>query len=274
MKLPFGRCDVIFDDAAKKATSMHAKVLAPDQVRLVDLHTHDGSSNRTLSRCTQSTESTGAGVVREVPDYDPRTTWVLFPDEGSSTFAEALAADGLRSPGEVTIVAIDSPWRRAKALRQHPNIARLRSVRLARPPPSNFWRYHAEGEGCVSTVEALAQLAREARDADVQRTADGGDGNQGQQAAGPAELDGDPLGHPLLFFFARQLAHMSASLRSRGDGGELPTDARAKDRRAARVRQREARPGAQRLRPRGGDEAEPHGKSARLREAPGPGPGG
>merc|ERR1719343_1745311 len=38
VKLPFGRCDVIFDDAAKKATSMHAKVLAPDQVRLVDLY--------------------------------------------------------------------------------------------------------------------------------------------------------------------------------------------------------------------------------------------
>lgn len=223
---------------------MHAKVLAPDQVRLVDLFTNDGSTNRTLSRCTQSTESTGTGVVREVPDYDPRTTWVLFPDEGSLTFAEALAAGGLRSPGEVTIVAIDSPWKRAKALRQHPNIARLRSVRLARPPPSNFWRYHAEGEGCVSTVEALAQLARE--------------------AAGPAELDGDPLGHPLLFFFARQLAHMAASVRSRGDSGELPTDARAKDRRAARVRQREARPGAQRLQPQGADAAEPPDKSPRM----------
>ncbi|CAK0879494.1 unnamed protein product, partial [Prorocentrum cordatum] len=165
VELPFGRCDVIFDDAAKKATSMHARVLAPDQVRLVDLYTSDGSTNRTLSRCAPNAEGTGASVVREVPAYDPRTTWVLFPDEGSSTFAEALAAEGLQGPGEVTIVAIDSPWRRAKTLRHPPagpDVARLRSVRLARPPPSNFWRYHAEGEGCVSTVEALAQLAREA----------------------------------------------------------------------------------------------------------------
>ncbi|CAE7255867.1 unnamed protein product [Symbiodinium sp. CCMP2592] len=49
-RLPFARCDIIFDDAPKKATSIHAKVLAPEQVRLIDLFTTEANTNRTLSR--------------------------------------------------------------------------------------------------------------------------------------------------------------------------------------------------------------------------------
>jgi len=226
VKLPFGRCDVIFDDSPKKATSIHAKVLAPAQVRLVDLFTNDASSNRTLSRHGAGYEEAypETAVIREVPEYDASNTAVLFPDEGSIPISDLEVPSGL----ELTIVVIDAPWRRAQVLRRHPRLLPLRSVRLREPPPSRFWRYHAEGSGCVSTVEALAALLRE-----VSPEEGGGDRSQ------------DSWDDPLLFFFVRQFAHISS--QRRGDP-DLPTDEAAKDRRSARVRQKDR---AKRLRPLG-----------------------
>lgn len=225
VKLPWRRCDVIFDDSPKKATSVHAKVLAPAQVRLVDLFTNDASSNRTLSRHGAGYEEAhpATAVIREIPEYDPSSTAVLFPDEGSVPITELEVPSGL----ELTIVVIDAPWRRAQVLRRHPRLLPLRSVRLREPPPSRFWRYHAEGSGCVSTVEALAALRREVS------SGDGGDTPQ------------DAWEDPLLFFFVRQFAHIAS--QRRGDP-DLPTDEAAKDRRSARVRQKDR---AKRLRPLG-----------------------
>eukprot|EP00411_Alexandrium_monilatum_P119909 CAMPEP_0175680882 /NCGR_PEP_ID=MMETSP0097-20121207/25017_1 /TAXON_ID=311494 /ORGANISM="Alexandrium monilatum, Strain CCMP3105" /LENGTH=334 /DNA_ID=CAMNT_0016987727 /DNA_START=46 /DNA_END=1047 /DNA_ORIENTATION=+ len=229
VRLPFGRCDIIFDDAPKKATSIHAKVLAPAQVRLVDLFTSDASANRTLSRrgATAGEEPCPVtAVVREIPKYDPQDTVVLFPDSESVLFDDlALAARAA-----LTLVVIEAPWRRAQALRRHPRLAPLRSVRLRLPPASRFWRYHAEGAGCVSSIEALAALAREVAPA---------------PAGGPAA---EPWGDPLLFFFARQFALIAA--RHCKAGLEPPTDEAAKDRRSARVRQKER---VKRLRPLGAD---------------------
>lgn len=213
--LPF-RCDIIFDDAPKKSTGIHAKVLAPGQVRLVDLFTKDGSSSRTPSRCGEA--------VREVPDYDERNAVVLFPDEGALTLEELVTTDSFAAIKAVTVIAIDSPWRRAQVLRRLPQLQQLRSVRLQKPPPSRFWRYHAEGPGCVSTIEALAAFSREA---------------QGSPDLG--------LEDPLLFLFARQFAQIT--LRSEG---ELPMEAAAKERRSARVRQKES---GKRLRPMGAMES-------------------
>eukprot|EP00933_Yihiella_yeosuensis_P060259 TRINITY_DN6257_c0_g1_i2.p1 TRINITY_DN6257_c0_g1~~TRINITY_DN6257_c0_g1_i2.p1 ORF type:complete len:350 (-),score=40.01 TRINITY_DN6257_c0_g1_i2:27-1043(-) len=244
-RLPFLGCDIIFDDAAKKATSIHAKVLAPDQVRLIDLFTGDGSSNRTLSRPsgkaasssktnwvrdTSGTDVAESGVVREIPQYDPAKTVVLFPDDNSVLFSEVLASSDMASSAEeITLVVIDSPWRRAQSLRRHPRLAHLRSVRLGSPPPSRFWRYHSEGTGCVSTVEALAAMVRE-----VSHT---------ESAACQTESQGDLkpsldplLADPLLFFFVRQFAYISERQRSAGIT-ECPMDASAKQRRSAAQRQ-------------------------------------
>lgn len=207
--LPF-RCDIIFDDAPKKSTGIHAKVLSPEQVRLVDLFTKDGVSSRTPSRCGEA--------VRAVPDYDAQHAVVLFPDDGALTLPELACLP--QDLARMTVIAIDSPWRRAQVLRKLPQLKQLRSVRLSQPPASRFWRYHAEGPGCVSTIEALAAFAREA-----QGTADSG------------------LDDPLLFMFARQFAQIAAR-----SSGELPMEAAAKERRSDRVRQKES---IKRLRPMG-----------------------
>eukprot|EP00933_Yihiella_yeosuensis_P060260 TRINITY_DN6257_c0_g2_i1.p1 TRINITY_DN6257_c0_g2~~TRINITY_DN6257_c0_g2_i1.p1 ORF type:complete len:358 (-),score=44.60 TRINITY_DN6257_c0_g2_i1:27-1055(-) len=244
-KLPFLRCDIIFDDAPKKATSIQAKVLAPDHVRLIDLFTGDGNSNRTLSRpsgnvaASSKTNSVGdtpgadvveGGVVREIPEYDPAKTVVLFPDDNSVLFSEVSASSDMASSAEeITLVLIDSPWRRAQSLRRHPRLAHLRSVRLGSPPPSRFWRYHSEGIGCVSTVEALAAMVREVSPPESTACQTGSQGDLRPSL--------DPLlADPLLFFFVRQFAYISEIQRSAGRT-ERPMDASAKQRRSAAQRQ-------------------------------------
>lgn len=246
VQLPFFRCDVLFDDGPKKATGVHAKILAPGQVRLIDLFTSDASSNRTLSRKGASAvEASGhelldvtypeTAVVREIPEYDPEATLVLFPDDGSVPLGEA----SLPASSSTTLVIIDAPWRRAQALRRDPRLAHLRSVRLRSPPTSRFWRYHAEGAGCVSTIEALAASIRE-----VENQSSSGCSTAGTQSSLCSELE-----EPILFFFARQFAQIV--LRNGKGCSELPMDEAAKERRSARVRQKER---SKRLRPLGGGE--------------------
>eukprot|EP00435_Cladocopium_sp_Y103_P062458 s79_g24.t1 len=255
-RLPFARCDIIFDDAPKKATSIHAKVLAPEQVRLIDLFTAEGNSNRTLSRPggaaskaeTDKDASTGGdsldlSVLREIPEYDPHITLVLFPDDSSATFEEVASQNGFGPPECITLVVIDSPWKRAQVLRKHPRLANLQSIRLGHPPSSRFWRYHSEGTGCVSTVEALAALAKEVR----------------SQGGSCVEREGDAPGldplmdDPFLFFFVRQFAYISKRCLS---GAERPMDATAKQRRMEQVRQKD-RSKRPKLRPYG-PEADDH----------------
>lgn len=290
VSLPFQRCDIVFDDAAKKATSVHAKVLAPAQVRLIDLFTSDENANRTLSRRGADAWPSDAPsgppprgladvdvrTIREIPEYDPQRAVVLFPDDSSEILCEAVARCGLATCGELTLVVIDAPWRRAQVLRKHPRLAALRSVRLAAPPASRFWRYHAEGPGCVSTIEALGAIVREAEAMPLAASASSA-AAAGQEAASSATaaaeaappLDGAARpapaaaaaslarvaaaeaeeDHPLLFFFTRQLAHIAARSPA---GGELPTDKCAKERRSARVRQKDR---AKRLRPMGSSPA-------------------
>lgn len=219
--LPFRCCDVVFDDSAKKATSMHAKVLAPSQVRLIDLFSNDSNSNRTLTRCGEVPDGGVdlAATVREIPKYDPKATVLLFPDEDSCIYdADSSATNELRPLEELTIVIIDAPWRRAQALRKHPSLAGLKSVRIRTPPESRFWRYHSEGAGCISTIEALTAFVQEVESDTAATSVDCGSNE-----------------HPLLFFFMRQLALISS--RS-GPGAELPTDAVAKKRRSDRVSQK------------------------------------
>ncbi|CAE6946192.1 rplI [Symbiodinium sp. KB8] len=238
-RLPFARCDIIFDDAPKKATSIHAKVLAPEQVRLIDLFTTEANTNRTLSRPGGGTatkadfeDSRGVpsnAVIREIPEYDPHITLVLFPDDSSATFEEVATEPDFGSPDRLTLVVIDSPWKRAQVLRKHPRLAKLRSIRLGHPPPSRFWRYHSEGTGCVSTVEALAALAKEV----LPRTGGAAEGSE------PLGFDSF-MDDPFLFFFVRQFAYISENKRTAG-AGERPMDPAAKQRRMEQVRQKEAK---------------------------------
>merc|ERR1712050_191745 len=124
------------------------------------MFTSDDHSNRTLSRgSTSSSSCLATATVREMPRYDKSTTFVLYPDDDSMTVSD------LREMGrplkDITLVLIDSPWKKSLGWRQSPGLAELRSVRLTKPPVSQFWRYHDEGGDCVSSIETLALVCAE-----------------------------------------------------------------------------------------------------------------
>merc|ERR1712217_637893 len=135
--------------------------------------------------------------------YDSSNTFVLYPDEGSMTVSEVR--DSGRPLGEITLVLIDSSWKKSQGLRQSPGLAGLRSVRLTKPPISQFWRYHDEGGEAVSSIETLALVCAEL---DMARPPE----QRCQQKLCPEK-------EPLLFFFARQLAQIR---RNCPKGAELP----------------------------------------------------
>merc|ERR1711957_423304 len=109
----------------------------------------------------------------------------------------------------------------------------LRSVRLHTPPPSRFWRYHSEGAGCVSTIEALAAVIREMRPVKEEQ-----------------ESQKSDLEEPILFFFARQYAVVEAKIAVKFGAGDSvkPMNEAWKEKRSARQRQKEQ---VKRLRPNG-----------------------
>merc|ERR1711879_749696 len=108
------------------------------------------------------------------------------------------------------------------SLAQSPGLAGLRSVRLTKPPISQFWRYHDEGGDCVSSIETLALVCAEL---DPARPPE----QRCQQRLSPEE-------EPLLFFFARQLAQIRRNCPA---GEDLPSNPAAKRRRQEQKRQKE-----------------------------------
>ena len=120
--------DIIFKDQQAKSTGIHAKVLCPDDVRVVNF-------------------------PDELPDYDPDTTVIGYPSEQALTLWD-MAPSELATVRRVLL--IDSAWKKSRGIVQHPKLRQLRHVKLHAPPrESRFWRYHGAGDGCVSTVEAL-----------------------------------------------------------------------------------------------------------------------
>lgn len=134
LKLPL-QISIIFFDKIKKSTGVHARILAPESVELMQ-------------------------YPRQLPSLLPESTVVAFPAEDASTF-EAMSLSELNSIER--LVLIDTPWRKAKGiLARDPRLAAARCVKLALPPSqSRFWRYHNEASGCVSTIEALHALLSE-----------------------------------------------------------------------------------------------------------------
>lgn len=127
-----------FQDKKKKSTAPHAKVLAPQDVEIIQY----------------PPEKEG----ETLPAYTREDTLVVYPTYESETLAE-LAPEELQSVK--TLVFIDCPWQKAPVILHDPALANLRSVKLAKPPlESKFWRYHKAGKGCVSTIEGLCVLVK------------------------------------------------------------------------------------------------------------------
>ena len=117
----------------------------------------------------QQTASTATGVhlgilapncklceVTALPQLDPFTTVVLYPDEDASP---ANTVD----PSRITdVVVIDSKWGQSRGVLENPALHGLPHVRIGTYRTA-YWRYHTKGvpEDGLCTVEAVYFLCRE-----------------------------------------------------------------------------------------------------------------
>ena len=68
------------------------------------------------------------------------------------------------------LIVLDCKWSRT-SVKMHQNIARFPQVHLEDPPEeSQFWRWHNEGRGMLSTIEAVYFSAWQATDDELQRS--------------------------------------------------------------------------------------------------------
>lgn len=132
--LPFA-IDIVLDEKERKtsATGMH----------LVALHRAVQEVPADLVRLFYFFRE---GNSTTIPEYDPETTYVLYPDHDSVPISSVQIQ---------RLVVLDCKWGK-RTVTLHPNIRGLTKVHLQHPPPcSYFWRYHFAGKGRVSTIEAL-----------------------------------------------------------------------------------------------------------------------
>ena len=87
--------------------------------------------------------------------YDPTTTFILFP----STQSIPLSDDTLNIK---KLVVFDCKWTKAVSLTDG-RFKNLRHVKLSNPPTkSRYWRWHNNGAGMLSTIEATVCAVWEA----------------------------------------------------------------------------------------------------------------
>lgn len=151
------------------------------------------------------------------PEYDPdeKGVYVLFPTKDSVPISSV-------SPSK--LVVLDIKWTCQAPVKCNPNIAHLPKVHLDSPPAeSKFWRYHREGKGMLSTIEAVYCAAMEV-------TKD--DPSWSQEAR-------DDLIHMMwLFALQRSIIHARSEMEKR----VLPFTEEGKEIQRAQRQQRRVRP--------------------------------
>ncbi|GAB5371718.1 hypothetical protein AAMO2058_001603900 [Amorphochlora amoebiformis] len=125
VKLPFN-VDILLhpQENRKKATALHLCVLAPKQCRVLKF-------------------------PEDLPNYDPKTTVLLFPDEKSSLLSDQkIDVSNLK-----TLLVVESTWQKANGVARHPKLQHIPTVRIEEKE-GTFWRHQELGKGFLSTLEA------------------------------------------------------------------------------------------------------------------------
>ncbi|KAJ9534508.1 hypothetical protein QJQ45_022141 [Haematococcus lacustris] len=89
------------------------------------------------------------------PSFDPAMAVVLFPSD------DAVEVQALQPLSLDRVFIIDSKWKKAKELNQHPALRGVRRVRLTHHR-SSFWRFHTSGvaDDGVCTIECMLLFLR------------------------------------------------------------------------------------------------------------------
>lgn len=120
-----------------KSTAVHARVLAPDHVRIIHF---PFSVNPELT--------TTDLPVEEFLGFDKARTLMLFPSKQSTTIEEIPDLEQINR-----VVLVDGTWNHVPSMISHPAIQGIRHVKIdARL--TKYWRYN-KGDHHLATVEAL-----------------------------------------------------------------------------------------------------------------------
>lgn len=137
-------------ESNSQATGTHAALLAPKHVTLWR-HT-DGSSHHRR----QVVDSLS------LPDYDPATTVVMFPEAKDTPVLTSTSS----LPEAVTkVVVLEGTWRKARHLLNHPKLRGLPRMQLPLTSRTIFWRrgsgtFKGALEEGVCTIEAVYLTCR------------------------------------------------------------------------------------------------------------------
>lgn len=162
MKFPF-HIDIVLGKKERKtcATGVHVVAIAGALESMKGLKVEPSLSLQTDEKYL---ESSGAATVKlysfeehNIPTYDPEmspNTYVLFPDEGSVPITSVEKIDRL--------IVLDIKWSKQSG-KTDSRFSSVPRVHLDSPPDqSHFWRWHSEGIGMLSTIEAIYFAAMEA----------------------------------------------------------------------------------------------------------------
>mmetsp|Transcript_1009 Transcript_1009/g.1958 ORF Transcript_1009/g.1958 Transcript_1009/m.1958 type:complete len:301 (-) Transcript_1009:742-1644(-) len=162
MKFPF-HIDIVLGKKERKtcATGVQVAAIAGALESTEDSQVEPSLS---LQKDENRLESNGTEMVKlysfecnNIPTYDPDifpNTYVLFPEQGSVPITSVEKIDRL--------IVLDIKWSKQSGKTD----SRFRSfprVHLDSPPDqSHYWRWHSEGFGMLSTIEAIYFAAMEA----------------------------------------------------------------------------------------------------------------
>ena len=144
ISLPY-KLDIVLDEKNRaKSTGIHAKCLMNAQQR----------SEESTNSCALYDLERGDGL----PNFNEESgggTYILFPVPGESVPLASVASDIDR------LVVLDCKWTKSSC-KDRLQLRDLPKVHLTHPPEeSYFWRWHSEGPGMISTIEAIYYASME-----------------------------------------------------------------------------------------------------------------
>ncbi|CEP00472.1 tRNA-uridine aminocarboxypropyltransferase 1 [Plasmodiophora brassicae] len=115
---------------AKKCTAVHACVVAPDNVSLVEY----------------------PGQMDRIDEMDPTTTLVLYPNKTALDMQSEEALPKLR--GLKNLIVVDSTCRGARGIMRDDRLLSLPSVAI-KSRHTTFWKFTSHGPEFLGTIEAI-----------------------------------------------------------------------------------------------------------------------
>ena len=157
-RLPF-KVDLILDDKRGASTGIQAAAICQiaDSDGYNDSNHEIGTKEHSFRIFERDSDEKFS-----IPNLSQKDehAFVLFPGPGSRPLSEILSKSTIDR-----LVVLDCKWTKS-SVRLNPHIDRLPKVSLdIQPSQSYFWRWHAAGEGMVSTIEAIYYAARQVADA-------------------------------------------------------------------------------------------------------------